>query len=383
MAFVKFSRGLLSTYNNLSRKDPDTLYLVYETVNSRDGRLYLGEKLISDVGNSTAISLNDLSDVSIAGLQDGMLLQYNAHTAGQPGEAGKWEAVTLEDAIGNAQTARDNISIVETLNDIENAKEKDIAVLGQDVYIFHNNEWIQLSNSLLESQIADIIEEIGHPADIEEDIPATGLYKEIADLKSNVFTKEEILEQIADLSHLSYKKVNDIEDIDVTADEAATTVYLVPKTSEDGADGYDEYFVVDEALEKIGSWDIDLSNYVQTDDERLLNGVQTQKINAITLDENNQLIIQASQVGGLVEAIQDNQLIKSIDVDTFELQNGKLFLKSIPSIDLTGYVKTDVFNATVGSLDDLIAPRAKENSTIVDEINFIKESVLWQELTSE
>jgi len=46
-AFVKFSRGLISTYNNLISKDPNTLYLVYETKESKNGSLYLGDKLIS------------------------------------------------------------------------------------------------------------------------------------------------------------------------------------------------------------------------------------------------------------------------------------------------------------------------------------------------
>lgn len=372
MAFVKFSRGLLSTYNNLSRKDPDTLYLVYESVDSRDGRLYLGEKLISDVGNSTSISLNDLSDVSISGLQDGMILQYNAHTAGQVGDSARWEAVSIEDALGNAQSARDTLSIVDALEEISKAKEKDIAIVGEDVYIYHDNDWVQLSNSLLADEIESIKTEVGHAADVENDIPATGLYKEIADLKANVYTKEEILEQIADLSHLSYRKVNSIEDVDPSADEAATTIYLIPKNSDDTIDGYDEYFVVDGVLEKIGSWDISVDDILTTE--------QLQKIDAITLDSNNQMVIQSSQVGGLVEAIQSNQLIKDVDAGTFEVQNGKLFLKSIPSIDLTGYVKTEVFDAAVGDLNNLTAPRAKENSTIVDEINYIKESILWQEL---
>ena len=367
MAFVKFSRGLLSTYNNLSRKDPDTLYLVYESVDSRDGRLYLGEKLISDVGNSTSISLNDLSDVSISGLQDGMILQYNAHTAGQVGDSARWEAVSIEDALGNAQSARDTLSIVDALEEISNAKEKDIAIVGEDVYIYHDNGWVQLSNSLLADEIESIKAEVGHAADVENDIPATGLYKEIADLKANVYTKEEILEQIADLSHLSYRKVNSIEDVDPSADEAATTIYLIPKNSDDTIDGYDEYFVVDGVLEKIGSWDISIDDILTTE--------QLQKIDAITLDSNNQIVIQSSQVGGLVEAIQSNQLIKDVDAGTFEVQNGKLFLKSIPSIDLTGYVKTEVFDAAVGDLNNLTAPR-------VDEINYIKESILWQELTN-
>ena len=81
MAFVKFSRGLLSTYNSLSRKDPDTLYLVYESNESAFGSLYLGTKLISSVTNPSPMLLNDLTDVVISGeLEDGMLLQYNSST---------------------------------------------------------------------------------------------------------------------------------------------------------------------------------------------------------------------------------------------------------------------------------------------------------------
>jgi len=75
MAFVKFSRGLLSTYKSLSRKDPDTLYLVYESNESTSGSLYLGTKLISSVTNPSSMSLNNLTDVVISGeLEDGMLL---------------------------------------------------------------------------------------------------------------------------------------------------------------------------------------------------------------------------------------------------------------------------------------------------------------------
>jgi len=41
----------------------------------------------------------------------------------------------------------------------------------------------------LEDRITNLEESVGHAVDIEQGIPATGLYKEIADLKSNVFTK--------------------------------------------------------------------------------------------------------------------------------------------------------------------------------------------------
>ena len=66
MAFVKFSRGLLSNYLGLATKDPDTLYLVYDSTSSETGSLYLGNKLISSVGTSS-LSLASLSDVSIEG----------------------------------------------------------------------------------------------------------------------------------------------------------------------------------------------------------------------------------------------------------------------------------------------------------------------------
>lgn len=372
MAFVKFSRGLTSTYNNLSRKDPDTLYLVYDSTNSPNGRLYLGEKLISSVGNVSNASLNDLLDVSINNPEDGMLLQYNAHTAGQPGESGKWEAVSLEDVIGDIQITGNNIAIVNSLESIENPSEEDVAVVGQDVFINHNGEWVPLSNSELESRIADLEESIGHTADAEQGISATGLYKEIADLKNNVIT--EILEQITDLSHLSYQKVNSLEDIDTEAEEAATTIYLVPRVSQDEINGYDEYFVVDGNLEKIGNLDINSEN--------LLTDEQKKKLDSIGLDENDNAIIQPNQVADLINIIKNNSYITQVDPGTFEVDDsGKLSLISIPGIDLSGYVQTSVFNQTVGDLND-INYRAKENSTLVDEINFIKESIIWRELTN-
>jgi hypothetical protein len=114
-SFVKFSRGLTSIYNNLSVKDPDTLYLVYDTPTSETGSLYLGNKLISNVSSGAGVtSLAALSDVSLdSSLADGMILQYNASTGG-----GVWEAIPVSEiipaGIGN------DISFVDALNEISN-----------------------------------------------------------------------------------------------------------------------------------------------------------------------------------------------------------------------------------------------------------------------
>lgn len=377
MAFVKFSRGLTSSYNNLRRKDPDTLYLVYENLDSTYGSLYLGDKLISSIsGSASNLSLGDLTNVSLPNeLEDGMLLQYNAST----GE-GIWEAVPLADIIsGGGSSSSSNISLVESLNSIQNPSEKDIAIIGSDVYVYDGSDWVQLSNNDLAGRIADLESSVGHAADAEEGIVATGLYAELETLQSslgNVYTKTEvnnyISQQIAAAQHLRYEVVSDISDIDTTADEAEYTVYLVPKDEAETNNGYDEYFVVDEVLEKIGSWDID--------SDRLLTEEQKKKLDSLDLDENDQVIIQAVQVGGLTQTIQDNQYIKSVAPGTFEVTSeGELQLKSVPSIDLSGYVQKTLYQSEVGDLNNL-QNRVSNNSSLVDEINFIKTSIYWQEL---
>lgn len=373
MAFVKFSRGLVSSYNALSRKDPNTLYLVYENNESISGSLYLGTKLISSVSSASPTSLDDLTDVSLSNeLEDGMLLQYNSST----GE-GQWQAVSLTEIIENLPENRNKLSIIDSLAEIDNPSEKDIAVIGNNVYLYANGVWEQLSNSLLEDRISDLESKVGHSANPAESIAATGLYKDIADLANNVYTKAEIATQIANASHLKYEIVQSVAAIDLTTDD---TIYLVPKNVADVNDGYDEYFVINGAPEKIGDWGVDLSNYVQTNDNRLLTNEQKTKLDAITLDNNNELVIQAIQVGGLTEAIQSTQLIKSVQPGVFDItQQGELQLVSTPSIDLTNYVKKVTYEAEVGNLAQL-QNRLSANSTLVEEINNIKESVIWQEL---
>ena len=368
MAFVKFSRGLKSIYQNLAHKDNDTLYLVYDTNDSETGSLYLGNKLISSVSNSSSLSLNDLTDVAITGnLEDGMLLHYNQST-GQ----GKWEAISLSELLEDIPSTglRDNISIVNSLNNIQNPQEKDIAVVNNNVYIRNNNAWEQLTDSNLATRISNLENQIGTSGDSGEE--PTGLYKKIVDLK------EEILESIGDLSHLTYQIVNNLQDIDVTAEEAATTIYLVPKNDNQENDGYDEYFVINGNLEKIGTLaDLDLSNYARLDDNRFLSAEQIKKVNAITLDEDDNIIIQAAQVSDLTDVIRENQLIKSV-AGVFNITDeGELQLKAVPSIDLSDYVTYDYFESTVGDINAL------QNNTIIDEINELKTSVIWQNITAQ
>ena len=374
MSFVKFSRGLISVYNNLTKKDPNTLYLVYEDKDSLTGYLYLGDKLISGVDNSSNISLNNLID----GIpEDGMILQYNASTTGH------WEAVSIPEALNNIPEYRDRIFIETSLENILNPKEKDFAIIDNSVYIFDGENWEQLTNSILEDRLSNLESQIGQPGNAEEGIAPTGLYKDIIDLKENTFTKTEILQYIEDMSHLKYQIVNSLEDIDLENEEnTANIIFLVPKDEIDESNGYDEYFVINNNLERIGSFDVDLSNYVQIDDEHLLTEEDKKKLDSLNLDENDQVVISVSQVGDLNQQfIQERSYIKSVQPGTFNVTNeGQLELISIPSRLLSDYVPMTIYQREIGDLSKL---GTDENINIVQEIINIKESITWQGLINE
>ena len=59
--YVRFIRGTPTAFTNLSKKDPDTLYLISEK-DATVGSLYLGEKLISGISD-IKYSLKDLTDL--------------------------------------------------------------------------------------------------------------------------------------------------------------------------------------------------------------------------------------------------------------------------------------------------------------------------------
>jgi hypothetical protein len=79
---------------------------------------------------------------------------------------------------------------------------------------------------------------------------------------------------VASADHLQRKIVNSIDDIDITAANASSYIYMVPTGLQYEDDKYDEYVVIDSIIEKVGSWEVDLTNYA-TKDEIILNGVSS------------------------------------------------------------------------------------------------------------
>lgn len=79
-------------------------------------------------------------------------------------------------------------------------------------------------------------------------------------------TESDVAAAIAAADHLKRKKVDSVDDIDVEAADADQYIYMVPKGGDNNGDKYDEYMVLDGAVERVGDWSVELSGYVQKED---------------------------------------------------------------------------------------------------------------------
>jgi len=115
----------------------------------------------------------------------------------------------------------------------------------------------------------------------------------------NVYTKDEINSKLN--QSLSRKIVDSVEAIDLTAADAEQYIYLVPN----GENTYDEYIVVNGALEKVGDWKTDLSDYVTKAEVGTLvtnnfNTIVQEKIGDLSSygGENNTLVEKITEIDG-------------------------------------------------------------------------------------
>lgn len=74
-------------------------------------------------------------------------------------------------------------------------------------------------------------------------------------------TETQVVAAIAAADHLKRKKVASVDAINPEAADAAQYIYMVPKADAGDADKYDEYMVIDGAIEPVGDWAVDLSDY--------------------------------------------------------------------------------------------------------------------------
>ena len=159
------------------------------------------------------------------------------------------------------------------------------------------------------------------------------LQESITDIRNTTYTKTEVDKKVAEAGHLKRIIVNSSETIDINAADADQYIYMVLVSPEDEADKYDEYMVMiytDDSgeetryLEKVGSWEVDLSNYVTKDN---LNTELAKKVDAQAgyglISDSDKYKLSQIQVGA------QKNFINSVDEETFEVTDRQLFLKSI------------------------------------------------------
>lgn len=130
---------------------------------------------------------------------------------------------------------------------------------------------VELSGNKTTSDLGISYDDLTNKPDLSQYITKTvddliNYYK-----KSETYTQAEINALIGAISTLNLLVVQTLP----TEDISTTTIYLVPKTTSETNNVYDEYIYVSNAWEKIGSTEVDLSNYyTKTETNALLNDKQ-------------------------------------------------------------------------------------------------------------
>ena len=166
--------------------------------------------------------------------------------------------------------------------------------------------------------------EVGAGSSAEEFETLTQSIETLKTSLNNIYTKDQtdtaIAAAVANSAHLSRKIVESYDDIDVTADDAHLYIYMVPNGFQENDDKYDEYVVIDGVIEKVGSWEVDLSNYATKDEV-------AKKVDS---DENSRLmtLVEGDKLSRIEEGAQVN-IINSISEDFSIDDNKKLTLNTL------------------------------------------------------
>ena len=296
-SYVKFVRGTVTAWNQLraaSQVYDDTLYFIYESADATTGSLYLGTKLIGGTSSGGANSLADLTDVIVSEISNKDILIYSG---------GSWINGTIE-AIINLNTSTLEIDSTGAIT-IAGFTQAEVGTIPQKDSS-GNITWVAPGNL---SEITNINNQL-----------------------QNIYNKEEVNDLIASVNHLSYKKVGSLDEVNKDATDASRYIYLVPTGNLSG-NLYDEYMVIDNQLEPVGSWEVNLNDYITND-----------KLTAVLKDY--------------------------ITVNTFNTNVGEI------ETSINSLVE---FKNGVGDLS--ILDTYDENITLVEQVNYLTEKLTWKEIT--
>ena len=334
--YVKFMRGSISSWETLQqipgKINDDTLYFIYENAEtSTNGKLYLGQKLISGVDGLTEnIDINDIGDIDIDGehLADKQILVYNDTT--QQWENKSLSAIidtAIDVMVGATQDQDGTAGLVprpragdqnKFLSGSGSWTTINIPTFNTEVFSLNNNEVNLNGFNFAPTGSVPIKTDNG----IEWTNVITGT------LNRQITTLEKLRAQIAG---------TDPDPID------PNTIYMVDNGNDPSSENiYDDYMVINNRLERLGTFgQVNLDNYVQVP----------------TFN---------TAINSLNAILQD-----STDANTGETIPG--LVSRVSTIELNYVTKADI--GDLGSLH-----LSDGNTTLVEEVNSLGDRLRWHEL---
>lgn len=359
--YVKFMRGTPKAFSQLAVKDLDTLYFIAEK-DATSGRLYLGDKeLICDNHEASVAFLRDLLDVNlpenIGELIDGQVLTYDVASESWVARTPSAIAEVKFDNNQFVTNAKGELSLVNFENAPSGAQLTKSAD-GSLIWVLPDAETVEGLSELVTV--------------LREDVD--NLTEKFNDYDTSAEVDAKISSAVAGISHLSYKIVNSTNEIDVSAADADKYIYLVKN-----GNSYDEYMVVNGQLERVGDWNVDLSDYAtksevaavstRVDDiASQLNGVKSDVSAHTTAITNINTSIEdlASSLGSTNSSVADLASQLNAVKETVNAHGTKL--NELEGA-LEDKVDVSVFNTKMAIVDEDIAE--------------LKDAMTWNELKEQ
>lgn len=306
---------------------------------------------------------------------------------------------TVEDVAANIEAISKEVEALDTIINGENGLSKQVETLQTD---------LESTN--------ETVSELSDKVDTKADAESVYTKAEIDTTLANIYTKTEtntaIGEAIAAAGHLKRKKVDSPEDINESAEDADQYIYMVPTGFQEEDDKYDEYMVIDGIVEKVGSWEVNLSNYATTEyvDDELAKKVDVKTGERLITDA------EATKLTSIEEGAQKNY-ITSVNKNNFSVVDGKLSLSNINSSQVEGFdnlsktvkdlqtiingndtviglsTQVNQLNTKVENLDNIYVTKTLFNSTVGDlntsietlskDISVLDKRLTWQGLEDE
>ena len=163
--------------------------------------------------------------------------------------------------------------------------------------------------------------------------------------KSQTYSKTEVNALIESVKNSRFEKV---ETLPVTGE--SNVIYLVPRSEEEPNNVYDEYIWLDEAWEKIGSTDIDLSGYVTT---QALNTILADYMTTSAFNTAIANYYNKSEINSQMAAKVDKEAGKGLSTNDYtSVEKDKLAgispsAKKVSASSINGNIQIDEVETTV------------------------------------